>query len=153
MYLKTVFMQVFRLFFRWNELHSFCLISEAMCSTSLITPELSSTDAHSFHKCNVPKCHDFTSPVLHFCLYIPVQCFLFSCQIETTDSRLVCDKTCSCFSKDCCLIVPTQYCVFNYSYLNAVLLIFLWWVVYTFHIDSLTCCGDSQSASYPFTGS
>lgn len=106
-YLKTVFMQVFRVFFLWNELNSFCLISEAMCFTSLISPELSPTRARSFHKCNVPKFHYFASSVLQFCLYIPVQCFLFSFQIDTIDSHSVCGKTSSYFSEDCCLIVPS----------------------------------------------
>lgn len=49
---------------------------------ALRSPELSQICACSFHKCNVPKCHFFTSSVLHFALCIPIQCFLFSFWID-----------------------------------------------------------------------
>lgn len=82
-----------------------CVLSQRLCFTSVVSPELSPTGARSFHKCNVQKSDYFTSSVLHFGLCIPVQCFLRSFQIDAIDSCSVCDKTCRYFAEDCCVVL------------------------------------------------
>lgn len=72
---------------------------------TLISPELSQICACSFQKCNVPKCHFFTSSVLLFGLCIPVQCFLFSFWIGIILFLPFVIKNAAIFSDYCCIML------------------------------------------------